>query len=73
MKVNGIEITEEHISAMLKVIGKRFRASEVQAAGEKAGVSAEISMRATDRLLQQQRQKGLIQQIPDDAPYWTKR
>jgi hypothetical protein len=72
MKVQGIEVTEAQVNAMLATMNSRFRASEVEAAAEKAGVASEISMRATDRLLQQQRQKGHIKQIPEDAPYWSK-
>jgi hypothetical protein len=72
MKVEGIEITEAQINAMLQVMGKRFRASHVREAAKKAGVPDEVEMRAVDRLLVQQRQKGLIQPIPDDKPYWTK-
>ncbi|WP_274644129.1 hypothetical protein [Pseudomonas serbica] len=72
MKVEGIEITEAQISAMLSVMGKRFRASDVREAAIKAGVPDAVEMRATDRLLIRQRQKGLIQPIPDDKPYWTK-
>jgi hypothetical protein len=72
MKVEGIEITEAQISAMLNAMSKRFRASDVREAAIKAGVPDAVEMRAADRLLIQQRQKGLIQPIPDDKPYWTK-
>lgn len=72
MKVKEIEITEAQISAMLKVMGKRFRASDVREAAKKAGVPSEVEMRAADRLLIHERKKGHIQQIPEDAPYWEK-
>jgi hypothetical protein len=73
MKVNGIEITEAQITAMLEAMSKRFRASDIETAVMKAGVTDDsIAMRAVDRLLQQQRKKGVIQPIPEDKPYWTK-
>lgn len=56
MKVKGVEITDSQIAAMHNVIGERFRASDVIAAAEKAGVSSgEVAMRAADRILQKLR------------------
>ena len=72
MRVKGVDITGEQISAMLSVMGKRFRASDVREAAMKAGVPNEVEMRAADRLLIHERKKAHIQQIPEDAPYWEK-
>jgi fructose-1-phosphate kinase PfkB-like protein len=73
MKVKGIEITEAQIQAMLDAMSDRFRASDLEAAAVKAGAVGEgVALRAADRLLQQQRKKGVIQTLPEDKPYWTK-
>lgn len=72
MKVKGIEISEEQIAAMLKVMGgKRWRASDITVAAEAAGVTpGGVAMRAADRLIQQQRKARKIK-IIDSGPYWT--
>lgn len=71
MNVNEIEITEAQILAMLGVMaGSRFRASDIVAAGEAAGVEkGSVAVRAADRLIQRQRKKGAIR-IIESGPYW---
>jgi dihydroorotate dehydrogenase len=72
MKVKGVEITDSQIAAMHNVIGERFRASDVTAAAEKAGVSSgEVAMRAADRILQKLRKDKKIQ-IIGSGPYWKR-
>jgi hypothetical protein len=73
MIVKGKEITEAQVQAMLGAMSDRFRASDLEAAAVKAGVVGQgVALRAADRLLQQQRKKGVIQPLPEDKPYWTK-
>jgi uncharacterized protein (DUF2126 family) len=64
MKVYGYQITDQHIVAAAgAVTPKGFVAREVQAAVERVGVPSKgaISMRVTDRLLQQWKRDGLIE------------
>lgn len=71
MKVKGVEITEQQLAAMLQAMGERFRAADVMAAAEAAGVQkGEVAMRAADRLLQKQRKAGKIKIIAS-GPYWS--
>ncbi len=73
MKVKDVEITASQIEAMLAVMGERFRAADVIAAAEAAGVKkGEVSSRATDRLIQKQRKARKIRLL-DSGPYWTSR
>lgn len=70
MKIKGVEITEAQIQKMKTSMQKRFRASDVIAAAEAAGVQpGEIAMRAADRLIQKQRKAKAIR-IIDSGPYW---
>ena len=70
MNVQGNQITEIQIAAMLEVMGERFRASDLISAAENAGItSREVAMRAADRLLQKQRKANKIQ-IIGSGPYW---
>jgi hypothetical protein len=71
MKVNGIEITDEQIGAMVDAMSSKFRASDIATAAERAGVvDQEVAMRAADRFIQQQKKKGWITLI-GTGPYWT--
>ena len=46
MNVKGVEITEQQLAAMLQAMGERFRAADVMAAAEAAGVQkGEVAMR----------------------------
>lgn len=70
MRVKGVEITEAQIEAIMASMCKRFRASDVIAAAEAAGVEkGEIAMRAADRLIQKQRKANRIRIIAS-GPYW---
>lgn len=73
MRVGGVEITEQQVTAMLEAMGERFRASDLIAAAEAAGVIAKdgVAMRAADRLLQRERKAQRIR-IIESGPYWSK-
>lgn len=71
MKVKGIEINDQQIGAMVDAMSAKFRASDLAAAAERAGVvDGEVAMRAADRFIQQQKKKGWITLI-GSGPYWT--
>lgn len=71
MKVNDVEITEAQIQAMLAAMNERFRAADIIAAAEAAGVKkGTISNRAADRIIQKQRKARAIRLL-DSGPYWT--
>lgn len=70
MRVKGVEVTEAQIQIILSAMQKRFRAADVVAAAEAAGVAkGEVAMRAADRLIQKQRKAKQIR-IVDSGPFW---
>lgn len=72
MKVKDFEVSEQQIAAMSAAMNERFRSADIVAVAEHAGVpKGEISMRAADRLIQQQRKAGKIQ-IIKSGPYWAR-
>lgn len=70
MNVKGVEISEAQVEAISASMTKRFRASDVIAAAEAAGVPVgEIAMRTADRIIQRQRRAQQIRIIAS-GPYW---
>ncbi len=70
MRVKGVEVTEAQIQMVLRSMQSRFRAADVIAAAEAAGVArGEVAMRTADRLIQKQRKAKQIR-IVDSGPYW---
>lgn len=70
MQIKGVDITEAQSQAILASMQTRFRASDVIAAAEAAGVEkGEIAMRAADRLIQKQRKAKKIRLV-GSGPYW---
>lgn len=61
MHVAGQVITEEQQVAIVAAMNKPFRASELEAVAEAAGVPFDASMRAVDRLIQKARKAGHIE------------
>lgn len=73
MKVQGIQISEAQVQAMLEAMKtlEQFRASDIEAVAVKAGVpSGEVASRAVDRIIQKQRKAGATSLI-GSGPYWT--
>lgn len=70
MRVKGIEVTDAQVERILRSMQTRFRAADIVAAAEAAGVEkGEVAMRTADRLIQNQRKAKKIQ-IVDSGPYW---
>jgi len=70
MRVKGVEITDAQIEKITLSMKTRFRAADIIAAAEAAGVEkGEVAMRTADRLIQNQRKAKQIR-IVDSGPYW---
>jgi|TARA_R100000093_G_scaffold54325_3_gene28065 DNA-binding transcriptional regulator LsrR (DeoR family) len=75
MKTHGVEITKEQQEAGMRAMFGKFRAHDVTAALEQAGVPHEpnyLSHRTADKLLQKARKDGLIRVDPENKRRWIR-
>lgn len=75
MVVSGYEVPDKVLKALDSVVlsGELFRAGDLQAAAEAAGVPAKdgVSMRVADRYIQKAKRAGQIQ-LAKTKPFWQK-